>query len=461
MDTAVVARKLEADVAIVGGGFAGLTAARRLSEKGVSVVVLEARERVGGRVLNEPVGNGKYVELGGQWVGPTQDRILGLAAELGVATFPSYTDGSRLLELGGRLRRYSGTVPRVNPLVVVDVGLLMRRVDRLSRRVSPEAPWEARGAEGLDSISFGAWLRRSARTRVARELVRIAARTVWGTEPEEMSLLHVLSYVRAGGGFEKLVDTEGGAQQDRLDGGTQALAMSIAAELRDRVVLGAPARLIARRDGGLLVEARGGSAGELAASARRAVVAVPPALTSKIEFDPPLPPARQQLGQRMPMGWLIKTVAVYDEPFWRDDGLSGEAISVTGPATLTFDGSPADGSPGAMVGFVGGADARRFARTPESERREALLRGLERLYGTRARRAERYLEQNWSAEQWSGGGPVGNFPAGAVTAVAPALREPCGPIHWAGTETATVWCGYIEGAVRSGERAAAEVLAAL
>jgi monoamine oxidase len=448
--------RLEADVAVVGAGLAGLVAARDLLAAGREPVVLEARERVGGRLLGVPIGDGEQVEMGGQWVGPTQGRVAALAAELGIETFPTYTEGSNLLELRGRVRRYSGTIPRLPPPVLLDVALARRRLDRLASRVSTEAPWASPKATELDSISFGAWLERRVRTRTARSLVRIATRTVWGTEPEELSLLHVLFYVRAGGGFDTLLDTEGGAQQDRIVGGSQRLANGLAERLGERVVLGAPVRQVETRGGSLRVVANG-----LEVAARRAVLALPPPLELRIEFDPPLPPARVQLAQRMPQGWLIKTTAIYAQPFWRERELSGEALSDTGPATLTFDNSPPGGAPGALLGFVGGADAPGFARLPASERRQAILRGFARLFGERALRAERYLEQDWAAERWSGGGPHCNFGTGGWTTSGPALRSPCGRIHWAGSETATEWSGYMEGAVRSGERAAREVIEAL
>jgi monoamine oxidase len=449
-------RRLDADVAVVGAGLAGLVAARDLAAAGLEPVVLEARERVGGRLLSVPIGEGEQVEIGGQWVGPTQDRVAALAAELGVETFPTHTEGSNLVELDGRLRRYSGTIPRLGPLVLADIAQARMRLDRAARRIDPDAPWASPDAALLDGLSLAAWLRRVVKTPTARKLIRIAGRTVWGAEPEELSLLHALFYVRSAGGFDMLLDTEGGAQQDRFVGGSQLLALGLADRLGERVVLASPVRRVEAPDGALSVVANG-----VEVAARRAILALPPPLCAAIEFDPPLPPSRARLAQRMPHGWLIKCTAIYYEPFWRAEELSGEAVSDAGPVTLAFDNSPPGGSPGALVGFVGGADARNFASRPASERRAAILTGFARLFGPRALRAEGYLELDWAAERWTGGGPVCNFATGGWTNCGRALREPCGPIHWAGAETATVWCGYMDGAVRSGERAAREVLEAL
>jgi monoamine oxidase len=443
----------DCDVVVVGAGLAGLTAARELSGAGFEIRVLEARQRVGGRTLSQQVGGHPedVVELGGQWVGPTQHEVLSLAQDLGIETYPTHTRGKNLFEdKHGKLKRYGGTIPRLGPLVMADYGLADVKLKRLIKRVDPNAPWEAEDAQRLDEQSFATWIRRNARTKTTRETLALACRAVFAVEPADVSLLHVLFYAAAGGGWDDLLDTEGGAQQDRLAGGTHQLSVRMAEELGDRVDLDRPVRAI-RADGeGVVV-------GEV--RARRAIVAVPPALAGRIEYDPPLPGPRDQLTQRMPMGSVIKCTAVYEEPFWREAGLSGQAISLPGPAQVVFDNTPAKGSAG-LIGFLEGKDARGLAAASEAERRDAVLRGFQRLFGRGAADPVLYLEKDWSAEPYSRGCYAGVLGTGAWTGYGRLLREPVGRIHWAGTETATRWMGYMDGAIQSGRRTAAEIMQA-
>jgi monoamine oxidase len=194
---------------------------------------------------------------------------------------------------------------------------------------------------------------------------------------------------------------------------------------------------------------------------RRVVITAPPLLAGRIEYDPPMPPWRAQLTQRTPMGSVIKCQVVYDEPFWRADGLSGQATGDGEGARVVFDNSPPDGSPGVLLGFLEGDEARRLTRLDEATRRQAVVDSLTRYFGPRAARPVGYHELDWQRQAWTGGCYGTLFGPNVWTRYGPALREPVGPVHWAGTETATVWSGYMDGAVQSGQRAAAEVLAAL
>jgi monoamine oxidase len=444
----------EADLVVVGAGLAGLAAARTGVAAGSSVVVVEARDRVGGRVLNEDIGSGKVVEVGGQWIGPTQDRLAALALELGVETFRTYADGDNVIEYGGRLRRYRGTIPRLNPAVLVDFGQAQQRLNLMARRVPREAPWEAPRAQRLDGQTVASWMRRNVRTKGGRSLLELGIEAVWAAQPADMSLLHLLFYIHSAGSLERLFDTDGGAQQDRFVGGSQRVALRMADELgADRLILGQPVRTIRHGADGVTVEAAGA-----AVRARRAVVAIAPPLAARIAYDPPLPGFRDQLTQRMPLGTVVKCMAIYDEPFWRQEGLSGQALSDPGPVRLTYDNSPPDGSPGVLLGFLEGARARELGRRPVDERRTAVVGTFARLFGPRAARPVAYIERLWADEEWTRGCYGCHMPPGAWTAYGPALRAPIGPLHWAGAEYATVWNGYMDGAVRSGEATAREAL---
>jgi monoamine oxidase len=444
----------DADLVVVGAGLAGLAAARTAAAAGARVVVVEARDRVGGRVLNEEIGDGKVVEVGAQWIGPTQDRLAALALELGVDTFPTWGQGENVIEYAGSLRRYRGTIPRINPLVLLDVERAQRRLNRLARRVPLEAPWEAPNAPALDGQTAATWMRRNMATKTGRMLLELGIEAVWAAQPEDMSLLHVLFYIHSAGSLELLFDTDGGAQQDRFVGGSQRIPILMAQELgREQLILGAPVRMIRRGEHGVTVEADGA-----VVRARQAILAVAPPLAGRIAYDPPLPGYRDQLTQRMPLGTVAKCMAVYDEPFWRSEGLSGQGTSDTGPVKLTFDNSPPDGSPGVVLGFLEGRHARELGRLRPAERRAAVLDCFARLFGPRASSPGAYVERLWADEEWSRGCYGCHMPTGAWTNYGPALREPIGPLHWAGAEYATVWNGYMDGAVRSGESAAHTVV---
>jgi monoamine oxidase len=420
-------------------------------------VVVEARERVGGRVLNHDIGDGKVVEVGGQWIGPTQDRLAALAAELGVETVPTHGEGENLIEYGGTLRRYSGTIPRINPAVLVDVERAQRRLNRLARSVPLAAPWEAPGARKLDGQTLATWMRRNLATKPGRMLLELGVEAVWAAQPEDMSLLHALFYIHSAGSLDLLFDTEGGAQQDRFVGGSQLVPVRMAEELgEERLVLGSPVRRIEHSGDGVTVHADGS-----VLRGKRAILALAPTLAARIAYDPPLPGYRDQLTQRMPLGTVAKCMAIYDEPFWRAVGLSGQGASERGPVRLTFDNSPPDGSPGVLLGFLEGRRARELGRLPEEERRTAVIDCFARMFGPRARAPDAYVERLWAEEEWTRGCYGCLMPTGAWTNYGPALHPPIGPLHWAGAEYARFWNGYMDGAVRSGEAAAAELVEVL
>jgi monoamine oxidase len=439
----------KADVVVVGAGFAGLTAARELVGLGHDVVVLEGRDRVGGRSATTTIA-GAPVDLGATFVGPTQDAVLALAAELGCETVPTYRRGKNLIRWRGRVRSYRSTVPRLSIIELLDVSRIQWRFERLCRHVPVQEPWTAPTAHRLDDMTLERWLRSVHAGASTRDLMAIMARVTWGCEPDAVSMLHAVRYVKAAGGIGRMLDVEGGAQQDRFPAGTQQIALRMADELGSRVALNAVVGRIDRaEDGGLGVECDRGRV-----TAKRVIVAVPPEHRSGIAFDPPLPAEYEKLAGHWPQGRLSKAYAAYDTPFWRAGGCSGEALSDEGPVFITFDVSPGDDGPGVLLGFT---DARSFDPLPAADRRDRVLSGFAGLFGDAALRPIDYVDHRWGAEEFAPGGPTAAVPPGSWTAYGPWLRQPVGGIHWAGTETADEWTGFLDGAVRSGQRAAAEV----
>ena len=452
-----------ADVVVVGAGLSGLMAARRIAEKGRSVIVLEARDRVGGRVLNHRVAKGRVVEVGGTWVGPTQDKIHALLDELGLETYAQHVEGNHLYKFDGTSMTFTedgptGSAPP-DPLIVGETAATVTRLNEMAATIPVGRPWTAPSADEWDAETLEGWLRENTATPRFRALAQLAVRLILGGETREHSLLFALSYIAAAGNestpgtFERLFNTRGGANQDRIRGGSQLIAKRMRRDLGRAVMLNRPVRRIVQSRNGVTVHAK-----DLRVKARRAIVAIPPALASRIAYSPLLPPVRDQLTQRMPQGTLIKCDAVYERPFWRDAGFSGYAITDLGPCQSVYDVTPPQGSPGVLVGFIGGDVARTWSTRSPADQRRSVLRTLERLFGPKARHPAKYFQQNWSEERWSRGCPVGLMGPGLLTSHGPALREPVGRLHWAGTETSTYWNGYMEGALRAGERAAGEVL---
>jgi monoamine oxidase len=461
------AASLSADVVVVGAGFAGLTAALRLVRAGHSVIVLEARGRVGGRALNQPIGGGEISERGATFVGPTQNHILALAKEFGVAKFPTFNDGDNVyVNSQGQRSTYSDTGPLgtapPDPLILGELTQAVVRLDEMSTEVPVGAPWQSSEVRDWDGQTLETWVRDNSSTKQFRDLVPVATRPIFGAEPRDLSLLFVLFYIAASGNeqnpgtFERNFNTRNGAQMWRFVGGSQLLAQKIASRLGQRVVLRSPVQRIVQQATGVTVHTPA-----LEVHGKRVIVAIPPTLAGRIEYQPKLPAERDQLTQRLPQGTLIKVTAVYDRPFWRDAGLNGTAVSYTGPANVTFDDSPRDASKGVIFGFVGGDEARRFMSRSTADRRAAVLANFTTYFGSKAAHPSSYFETNWTSEEWTRGCPVAIAGPGTLLAYGPALRKPVGRIHWAGTETSTYWNGYMDGAVRSATRAASEVLGRL
>ena len=455
-----------ADVVVVGAGLAGLSAARAVARAGRSVIVLEARERVGGRTWNRPVTGGSYIDAGAEFVGPTQDRIKALAKAAGVETFPTYNSGNNVYWKDGTRTTYAASGPTgiapPDPAYLADIAQIVQKLNTMAKEIDVTAPWKAKEAVEWDSETFYTWLKANEANPDFMRLAATATDAIFGQEPRDLSLLYAVYYIAASGNetnqgtFERNFQTAEGAQQERFVGGSQLISIKVAAELGSRVVLNAPVQRIAQDAKGVNVYV-----GQYRVSTKLAIVAVPPALAARIDYEPLLPALRDQLTQRAPMGSYAKVDAVYDSPFWRAEGLTGQAVSVNGPVRVTFDSTPNEGSPGVLLGFIGGTDARRWYGLPAEQRRKAVLDNLVNYFGEKARNPLQYIENAWADERFSRGDPVAGLPPGVLLDFGTALRAPVGRVHWAGTETSDFWVGYMDGAVRSGERAAEEVLAEL
>ncbi len=408
-------------VIVVGAGVSGLRTAALLEGAGREVIVLEARERVGGRTFSTDF-EGERVDLGGQWVGPGQTRVLRLIKELGLETFPQYDRGRKRQFLGGQYGTYSGLIPKIGILPALDAGRALLRLGLDARGIPRGEPWLARNAAALDKDSLNDWMDRRVSTPAARDVIRVAARMLFCADPEELSALYALHYIRAGGGAIRLTSIRHGAQERRVIGG---------------------------------VSVRTG-AGDFEGAA--CVLALPPAMIDRIGFTPGLPEQRGALNARMPMGSAIKCIVSYDTPFWREAGLSGEAVADAGPLSGVFDECDAHGRQAALVGFVVADEAKRLSLLSADERKRIIIEALAKFFGERALAYRGYIERDWTREEFSAGCYVGLAPPGLLSASGAALRANIGPLFFAGTETAAASPGYIEGALEAAERVAREIV---
>ncbi len=444
----------DADFCVVGAGFAGLTAALRIKQAGHSVALLEARDRVGGRTFTEVRDDGSWIDRGGAWIGPGQDRIYALMNEFGVRSFKQYTGGESMMVVDGKQYRYKGTIPwSLSPWASVNLGAAFVELGQMCKSIPLEAPWEAKKAAKWDRITLAQWLERNAPSRTAHDLLETAIAGTYTSAASEVSMLFALYQMASGGGPSFVFGIEDGSQDSRPVGGMGAIYRAVAAELGDSVHLCAPVRRITADDDGVTVRSD-----EATIRARRVIVAVPLAIASQIIYEPMLPVERSFLHQRMPGGAIIKTSIVYDDPFWRADGLSGQSAAPGLPATVTIDACTDKANPGVLCVITEGPLARELGHISEADRRAAILKDLAARFGEKAAAPVDYVEQVWTVERYSGGGMISHAPPGVLTQFGRALRPPCGRVHWAGTETSAVMCGWVDGAVRSGERAAAEVM---
>jgi monoamine oxidase len=443
----------QTDVLIIGAGFAGIAAAKKLHSLNSDFLVVEARDRIGGRTLTETFEGNIMLDLGAKWLGPTQQLVWEWVRETNTATYETYNKGRNILIYKGKISYYTGTIPKIGMLSLLDLGNAINQLEKLAATIDTQKPWQHPKAAYYDEMTLRTWIRQHTRTEAARHMLEIGIQTVFAAESSEISLLFALFYLRSGDNLETLISITNGAQQTILKEGTQGLLKKIAAPFGNRILLNSPVQKIAQDETGVTVSTPQGII-----RARKCILTVPPALQERIHFEPPLPQQKAQLNQRMPMGAAMKCFAVYPTPFWRKKGLSGQVISDEFPVKVTFDTGNGDSEHGKMLVFVEGNDARHFISLPPEMRKQMVLEKLVRFFGKEAAHPIFYTDKCWTEEEWTRGCYVGLMAPNTLTHFGPHLRTPFGNVHFAGTETADRWNGYLDGAIQSGYRAAAEVL---
>lgn len=438
-----------ADVIVIGAGLAGLKAAHELKKAGRSVILVEAKDRVGGR-LKYAALDGRAVDLGGQWVGAGHTALLEEAKRLGIETFPQYTTGKTRLQLLGKLVSFTGEVPKMPLLALLELFRLQKRWERDMRTVPGETPWAAPRAKEWDSQTLDSWIMANLRTKAGRAFARLVPRGAWAVDASQVSYLWFLDALRSGQGLNSLMSVKDGVLEFKFKGGMHQIAARLAEELGERVVLDAPVESIAQDANGIEVRTSKGIF-----EGRFAIVAAPPASIGRIQFEPALPAARDGLHARMPMGNIFKIVVAYKTPFWRVNGFNGQVATDDDTLGIVMDDVQEVGPP-VLLAFIEGERAVRLSGVDPAERRAKVIASLVRFFGPEAAEPTGYVENDWNVEPYTRG-YVGHMPPGVMTRFGQALREPCGRIHWAGSETSVEWQGYIEGAMRSGVRAAEEV----
>ena len=445
--------KSDYDVLVVGAGLAGLTAAKNVKDSGHTVLVLEARNRVGGRTYDIGIGPG-VVEMGGEWTGPGQTNVQALATKMGVKLFESYSAGNNLYYRQGRLASFTGDIPPAQSTALGELEQVIENLNTMTKGFPGTAPWTSPEAAALDVQSVGSWIAERGMTQEASFLTGLAIRGIYGEEAGQVSLVDLLGEIwGVGGDFNTAI---GSAQSTRFVGGPQQLSESLSDELGDSVKLSSPVTLIKTGKAGTTVHTESTSF-----KAKQVIVTAPKSVTAAIRFEPVLPAAYIQYFQRQPAGSTVKVQVVYDSPFWRTSGLSGSVISDTGPIEIVYDNSPPDGIPGVLVGFAEGNEGRSLFGLSTEERKALTLSNLVRYFGPKAANPIDYYDLVWGHEIYSGGA-YGSFnPPGVITSLGKAVSGPVGNVRFAGADYSPKWPGYMEGAIISGQGASAEALAAL
>nr|XP_020487649.1 amine oxidase [flavin-containing] B [Labrus bergylta] len=449
------------DVIVVGGGISGLSAAKLLQESGLNPVVLEARDRVGGRTFTFRNKETKWVDLGGAYIGPTQNRILRLAKEYGIKTYKVNEEENLLHYVNGKSYPFKGSFPPIwNPIVMLDFNNLFRTMDEMGKEIPREAPWKAPHAEEWDKMTMLELFEKICWTRAVLRFATLFINVNVTSEPHEVSALWFLWYVKQCGGTMRIFSTSNGGQERKFSGGSSQISECMARELGERVKLESPVYRIDHSGDMVVVE----TLDKQTYTAKYVILATPPGLNMKMHFNPELPPLRNQLISRVPMGSVIKCMMYYRENFWRNKGYCGSMVieEEGAPIGLTLDDTKPDGTVPAIMGFILARKCRKLSGLTKEERKNKICEIYSKVLGSEAAlHPVHYEEKNWCEEEYSGGCYTAYFPPGILTQYGRVLREPVGRLYFAGTETATEWSGYMEGAVQAGERAAREILCAM
>lgn len=458
--TAQAPPTLERDVVIVGAGPSGLTAARELRKAGLSVAVLEARGRVGGRTWSDTI-DGAWLEIGGQWVSPDQTALIGLLGELGLDTYPRYRDGDSVyIAPDGTRTRYTGEMFPVNADTAAEMDALIATLDALAATMDPAKPWDHPQARELDIISFHHWLRSQSGNEEACNNIGLFIAGGMLTKPAHaFSALQAVFMASSAGSFSNLVD-DNFILDKRVVGGMQGVSLAMAAELGDDVILNSPVRTVSWREGG---------DGHLATvvsdaatvTARRVVMAVPPNLYSRVSFDPPLPRRQHQMHQHQSLGLVIKVHAVYETPFWRKDGLSGTGFSASSLVQEVYDNTNFEDARGTLVGFVSDEKADYAFTLSAEQRQREITASLAQFLGEAAREPVVYYESDWGSEEWTRGAYAASYDLGGLHRYGPDQLTPVGPIHWSCSDLAAEGYQHVDGAVRMGQSTAQQLVAGL